>query len=262
MSRFEEFEEARPLLYSIAHRMLGSAGRAEDAVHQAWLRYEAAPEQPVPGREFLTAAVARICLDVLRRTRPRREQHRRPGPLARPPGADPRHLAHQDPHHAHQDPAHDLPRPPEPAEAQSTAALSLLERLNPLERAVFVLREVLGCGPAQIASAVGCSEAACQQLAADVPAGPGDGGTAPSWPRRIAGAEHVARVLATIVPALVRVGVTLEPRQVDQRPGAVFRDRNGTVLSALALDILDGRIHTIRWVTDPDLSTADTPAPT
>ncbi|MFC8349637.1 sigma factor-like helix-turn-helix DNA-binding protein [Streptomyces sp. NPDC057280] len=213
MSRIEEFEEARPLLYSIAHRMLGSAGRADDAVHQAWLHYQAAPEQPDPGREFLTAAVARICLDILRGI-----------------------------------------RLPEPAEAQATAALSLLERLSPLERAVFVLREVLGCGPAQIASAVGCSEAACRQLAT--------GGTALSWPRRIAGAEHVARVLATIVPALVRVGVTLEPRQVDQRPGAVFRDRNGTVLSALALDFLDGRIHTIRWVTDPDLSTADTPAPT
>ncbi|NNN35357.1 RNA polymerase subunit sigma-24 [Streptomyces sp. S3(2020)] len=237
MSRIEEFEEARPLLFSIARRMLGSAGRAEDAVHQAWLHYEATPEQPASAREFLTAAVTRICLDALRRPRPRRDRH--PGPwLPEPsPGGN-------------------------PAEAPPTAVLSLLERLNPLERAVFVLREVLGCGPAQIASAVGCSEAACHQLTAAVSRACDGGAAAPSWPRRIAGAEHVARVLATIVPALVRVGVTLEPRQVDHRPGVVFRDRNGTVLSALALDILDGRIHTIRWVRDPDLSTADTPAPT
>ncbi|WP_327722861.1 RNA polymerase subunit sigma-24 (plasmid) [Streptomyces sp. NBC_00490] len=251
MSRIEAFEEARPLLFSIAHRMLGSAGRAEDAVHQAWLYYEATPQQPASDREFLTATITRICLDALRRPRPRRDRH--PGPwLPEPsPGANPHHRSRQDP-----------PRPPEPAEAPPTVALSLLERLNPLERAVFVLREVFGCGPAQIASAVGCSEAACHQLSAAVSRASAAGGTAPAWPRRIAGAEHVARVLATIVPALVKVGVTLEPRQVDHRPGAVFRDRNGTVLSALALDILDGRIQTIRWVRDSDPSTADTPAPT
>jgi RNA polymerase sigma-70 factor (ECF subfamily) len=221
MSRSEEFEEARPLLLSIAHRMLGSTAQAEDAVHRTWLHYEATPEQPASSREFLMAAVARICLDVLRRSRPRREQ------------SDP----------------------------SATAALSLLERLGPLERAVFVLREVLGCGTAQIASAVGCSEAACHRLTASALRASG-GGTAPPWPRRVAGAEHVARVLATIVPALARVGITLEPRQVGHRPGAVFRDRNGTVLSTLTLDILDGRIQTIRWVRDPEPSTADTPAPT
>ncbi|MFJ3671297.1 sigma factor-like helix-turn-helix DNA-binding protein [Streptomyces sp. NPDC090106] len=208
MSRIEEFEEARPLLLSVARRMLDGAGRAEDAVHQAWLHYEAAPGQPAPGKEFLMAAVTRICLDA---------QRRRDGPHG--------------------------------PTASSTAALSLLARLPPLERAVFVLRDVLGCGPAQIASAVGCSEAACHRLAAAVSRA-GDGGT-PPWPRRVVGADHVAEVLAGIVPPLVRVGVTLEPRQVDDRPGAVFRDRNGTVLSALALDILDGRIQTIRWVGDP-----------
>lgn len=245
MSRSEEFEEARPLLLSIAHRMLGSAGQAEDAVHQAWLHYEATPEQPASSREFLTAAVARICLDVLRRSRPRRDGPPRPWLPEQSPG----------------DPRQDRRRPAERTEASATAALSLLDRLGPLERAVFVLREVLGCHTAQIASAVGCSEAACHRLAAAARAGDGSG-TAPPWPRRIAGAEHVARVLATIVPALGRVGVTLEPRQVGHRPGAVFRDRNGTVLSALALDIRDGRIQTIRWVRDPDPSTANTPAPT
>ncbi|WP_326718135.1 MULTISPECIES: hypothetical protein [unclassified Streptomyces] len=126
---------------------------------------------------------------------------------------------------------------------------------------MFVLREVFGCGPSQIASAVGCSEEACHRLTAAVPRAGDGAGTAPPWPRCIAGADQVARIFAMIVPALVRIGVRMEPRQVNHRPGAVFRDRNGTVLSALALDILDGRIQTIRWVNDPDLSAADTPAP-
>ncbi|MFD9329924.1 sigma factor-like helix-turn-helix DNA-binding protein [Streptomyces sp. NPDC060065] len=237
MSRIEEFEEARPLLFSIAHRMLGGAGRAEDAVHQAWLHYEAAPEEPASGREFLTAAVTRVCVDVLRRARPLPDEP--PGPLP-------------------SDPQQGLERPAEPPAA---AVLALLERLSPLERAVFVLREVFGCGPSQIASAVGCSEEASHQLTAAVSRAGDGGGTAPPWPRCIAGADHVARIFAVIVPALVRIGVRMEPRQVNHRPGAVFRDRNGTVLSALALDILDGRIQTIRWVNDPDLSAADASAP-
>jgi RNA polymerase sigma-70 factor (ECF subfamily) len=240
MSRIEEFEEARPLLLSIAHRMLSSAGQAEEAVRQAWLLYEASPEQPASGREFLTVTLTDICLDVLRRTRPQREQPFGPG--LPEPG----------------DPHQDRRRPVERTDAPSTATLSLLERLNPQERAVFVLREIFGCAPAQIASAVGCSESAYHRMAAAASSA-SDDGTVPPWPQRIGGAEHTARILATIVPALVHVGVTLEPRQVGHRPGAVFRDRHGTVLGALALDILDGRIQAIRWMTGPHLPTADAP---
>jgi hypothetical protein len=76
-------------------------------------------------------------------------------------------------------------------------------------------------------------------------------GTALPWPGRIVGADHVTRVLTAIVPALLRIDVTMHPQDVDGGPGAVFRDRGGTVLGALALDFLDGRIHTVRWVGDP-----------
>ncbi|MEV6962723.1 sigma factor-like helix-turn-helix DNA-binding protein [Streptomyces sp. NPDC051207] len=237
MSRMEEFEEARPLLLSIAHRMLSSASQAEEAVHQAWLHYEASPEQPASGREFLTVALTDICLDILRRAR----REKPFGPWFPGPGD-----AHQD-----------RRRPVEQTEVPPTAVLTLLERLNPLERAVFVLREVFGCGPAQIASAVGCSESACHRMAAAASRAGDGGGTVPHWPRRIVGAEHAARFFTTIVPALVHVGVTLEPRQVGHRPGAVFRDRHGTVLGALALDILDGRIQTVRWMTGPHLPAPD-----
>jgi hypothetical protein len=59
-------------------------------------------------------------------------------------------------------------------------------------------------------------------------------------------------VLASIFPWLVRIDVTVQPRQVNGQPGAIFRDRDGKVLNTLALDILDGQIQAIRSVTNPD----------
>jgi RNA polymerase sigma-70 factor, ECF subfamily len=177
------------------------------------------------------------------------------------------------------------------------AALLLLERLSPLERAVFVLKEVFGFGFAEIAAAVGRSEPACRQLAvrarrhmdagrprfeadrrereklaarffdalregeveglrellaADVQMVGDGGGKAPQLARSIIGPANVARVLASFFPWLVRIDVTLEPREVNGQPGAIFRDRDGRVLSALALDVVGGRIQTIRSVINPD----------
>ncbi|MEU8577341.1 sigma factor-like helix-turn-helix DNA-binding protein [Streptomyces asoensis] len=256
MSRTEEFAELRPMLFAIAHRILGSVKEAEDAVHQAWLRYEDAPAEPASRRRFLSAEVTRIAAGILRPARPR---HTEPHPPAPPPPAPgeapqqpaPEQAALEQPvtlQPALEQPAAD--HPAEGAEPHATAAVMLLERLAPLERAVFVLREVFGCGLAQIASALGCSQAVCRQLAASVSAGHG-GGRAQAWPGRIVGAEHVARVLGAIGPALTRFDVTMEPRHVGSRPGVVFRDRNGHVLSTLVLDVVDGRIHKVRWVNDP-----------
>jgi RNA polymerase sigma-70 factor (ECF subfamily) len=177
------------------------------------------------------------------------------------------------------------------------AALLLLERLTPLERAVFVLREVFGYGYPEIASAVGRPEAACRQLgvrarrhmdagrprfeadrrereelaerffdairegdadglrellATDVHMVGDGGGKAPQWTKPVTGDEKVARVLAAVFPPLVRIGVVVEPHQVNGQPGAVFRDSDGRVLNTLSLDILDGRIQTIRSVINPD----------
>lgn len=147
------------------------------------------------------------------------------------------------------------PEPQEPEESAEfaasrvTAALGLLERLSPRERAVYVLREVFGCGPERIASVLGCSETAARQLLAAVDRA-GDGGGRPlPWPARITGADQVARALAAIVPPLAHVGVSLHTRTVAGRPAAVFRDRDGTDLRVLALDITDGLIRTIHWTT-------------
>ena len=150
MTRGEEFEELRPLLFAIAYRILGSVAEAEDAVQEAWLRYEASPTQPRSTKAFLSAVVTRVSIDVLRSARIRREAYVGPW-FPEPLLTDP-----------YEDPA----RSAELADSLSMAALLLLERLTPLERAVFVLREVFGFGFSEVAVAVGRSEAACRQLAA------------------------------------------------------------------------------------------------
>lgn len=149
MTRIAEFEELRPLLFSISYRILGSVSEAEDAVQESWLRYEASATQPASAKAFLSAVVTRISIDVLRSARVRREEYAGewfPEPLLTDPYQDPERSA-------------------ELADSVSVAALLLLERLSPLERAVFVLREVFGFGFGEVASAVGRSEAACRQLA-------------------------------------------------------------------------------------------------
>ena len=149
MTRAEEFEQLRPLLFSIAYRVLASVSEAEDAVQESWLRYQDYPAQPASAKAFLAATVTRISIDVLRSARVRREEYAGPWfpePLLADPYADPERSA-------------------ELADSVSMAALLLLERLSPLERAVFVLREVFGFAFPEIAPAVGRSEAACRQLA-------------------------------------------------------------------------------------------------
>jgi RNA polymerase sigma-70 factor (ECF subfamily) len=281
VTRTEEFEELRPLLFAIAYRILGSVAEAEDAVQETWLRYDAVPEEPRSTKAFLSAVVTRISIDVLRSARVRREQYVGPW-FPEPLLADP-----------YEDPA----RSAELADSLSMAALLLLERLTPLERAVFVLREVFGFGFPEIASAVDRSEAACRQLAvrarrhmdegrprfeadrrerdelagrffdafregdvdalrellaADVQMVGDAGGKAPQFARSIVGTDRVARVLAANARPLARIGVVVEPHEVNGQPGAIVRDRDGRVVYALALDILDGRVQTIRAVGNPD----------
>ncbi len=149
MTRAEEFEELRPLLFAIAYRILASVSEAEDAVQETWLRYAATATEPRSTKAFLSAVVTRISIDVLRSARVRREEYVGPW-FPEPLLADP-----------YEDPA----RSAELADSVSMAALLLLERLSPLERAVFVLREVFGFGFDDIAAAVGRSEPACRQLA-------------------------------------------------------------------------------------------------
>ncbi|NUT33500.1 MAG: RNA polymerase sigma-70 factor [Hamadaea sp.] len=148
MTRVTEFERLRPLLFSISYRILGSVTEAEDAVQETWLRFDASSTEPRSAKAFLSTTVTRISIDVLGSARVRREAYVGPWfpePLLSDPYQDPQRAA-------------------ELADSVSVAALLLLERLSPLERAVFVLREVFGFEFAEVAEAVGRSEAACRQL--------------------------------------------------------------------------------------------------
>ncbi|MFD5031377.1 RNA polymerase sigma-70 factor [Streptomyces sp. NPDC058220] len=281
MSKVEDFEELRPLLFSIAYRILGSVSEAEDAVQETWLRFDGSATRPTSTKAFLSATVTRISIDVLRSARVRREEYVGPW-FPEPLLSDP-----------YQDPA----RSAELADSVSMAALLLLERLSPLERAVFLLREVFAFGFDEVAAAVGRSEAACRQLlvrarrhmeagrprfaadrqerqrlaarffdalengdvgglrkllAADVQLAGDGGGKAPQLAKAVMGADNVARVLGSVFPWLMRIGVTFEPHEVNGQPGATFRDRDGKILYTLVLEVLDGRIQTIRGVINPD----------
>jgi RNA polymerase sigma-70 factor (ECF subfamily) len=281
VTRAEEFQQLRPLLFAISYRIVGSVSEAEDAVQETWLRWDASPVRPASAKVFLSAVVTRVSIDVLRSARVRREAYVGPWfpePLLTDPYQDPERSA-------------------ELADSLSMAALLLLERLSPLERAVFVLRDVFAFGFPEIAAAVGRSDAACRQLAVrarrhmdegrprfeadrraaealadrffhafregdvdglrellagDVQLMGDGGGRAPLWAGGIAGAERVARLLAALAPPFVRIGGIVERRPVNGQPGAVFRDRDGRVVNTFVLDLLDGRIQTIRSVINPD----------
>ncbi len=75
MTRIDEFEELRPLLFAIAYRILGSVAEAEDAVQDTWLRYQSTSTRPTSPKAYLSAVVTRVSIDVLRSARVRREQY-------------------------------------------------------------------------------------------------------------------------------------------------------------------------------------------
>ena len=89
-------------------------------------------------------------------------------------------------------------------------------------------------------------------LAADVEMVGDGGGKAPAFARSVFGADNVARVLASVFPLLARIDASVEPREMNGQPGAILRDRDGKVAGTVTLDVLDGRIQTIRSVANPD----------
>jgi len=139
------FDRYRPLLFSIAYRMLGSVMDAEDVVQEAYLRWQRALEVR-SSRAYLSAVVTRLCIDQLRSARTRREQYM--GPWLPEPL-----------------PTESAPDAVAVDESLSMAFLVLLESLNPIERAVFLLREVFDYDYAEISHLVDKSEANCRQIA-------------------------------------------------------------------------------------------------
>ncbi|GAA5173181.1 RNA polymerase sigma-70 factor [Pseudonocardia eucalypti] len=157
----ETTETLRPLLFSIAYRMLGSVGDAEDLVQEAFVRHQRAVTAGTridDLKAYLSATVTRLAIDQLRSARVRRESYVGqwlPEPLLTDGGVG----AWADESAA--DPAEHA----ELADSLSMAFLLVLERLSPVERAVFLLRDVFDYEYGEIAAIVGKSEANCRQLA-------------------------------------------------------------------------------------------------
>ena len=282
----EAYEELRPLLFSIAYRMLGSVADAEDVVQEAFLRYQRALAEHGADIEspkaYLSAVATRLAIDHLRSARVHRETY--PGEwLPEPLVTD--------------DGASDAARHAEAADSLSMAFLLLLERLSPVERAVFLLHDVFDYGYDEIAAIVGKSEENCRQLAvrarrhveehkprfeasreqrdelaarffaavgegdlddlvellaADVVVYGDGGGKSPSWPRPILGRDRVARLLLGVGTQAREVGVTLRRAEINGQPGAMFYDPDGRLINVMALEVADGLVQTVRSVINPD----------
>jgi RNA polymerase sigma-70 factor (ECF subfamily) len=279
------FAELRPLLFSIAYRMLGSATDAEDIVQEAYLRFHretaagTAIESP---KSYLSAVTTRLCIDHLRSARVRRESYVGtwlPEPL----------LTDDD---------LDAERHAETADSLSMGFLVLLESLTPVERAVFLLREVFEYGYDQIASIVGKTEENCRQiavrarrqvqagrprfeaskaqreelgrrffraaaegdleglegmLAADVVAYADGGGKGLAFPKPVHGRDKVARLLHGAAGQGRRLGVVaMRLAEINGQPGALFLDADDVAVAAVSLDIADGQVQTVHAVSNPE----------
>lgn len=150
----DEYSRYRRLLFSIAYRMLGTVSDAEDMVQEAYLRWRRAHDDGAPTiaapKSWLTTTITRLCIDHLRSARIRREEY--VGPWLPEPILTPDTAV---------DPAEGVAL----ADTLSLAFLLVLERLNPIERAVFLLHDVFGYDFAEIAPIVEKSAPNCRQLA-------------------------------------------------------------------------------------------------
>lgn len=269
------FDPLRPTLIRIAYRMLGSVADAEDVTQEAFIRWLAADRDAVREPEgFLRRVVTRLCLDLLKSARRRRETY--VGPW--------------------------LPEPVVEAEGDEIDDVTLplmmaLERLSPLERAAFLLHDVFGIGFEEVADTIGREPATCRQLAArarahvraarprfrlpkergleiaaaffaasrngdmqrlqsllaaDVAVHADGGGKKPAAMQPIIGLEAVmrlhaglARIFAEKPSQIIRYGI------INGLPGFVTNEADNT-LQTTALLIEDGTISAIYIVRNPD----------
>lgn len=281
----EEVSDLRPLLHSIAYRMLGSVAEAEDVVQEAMLRLHRARTEGTAiesPKAFLAAVTTRLAIDQLRSARVRRETYI--GPWLPEPVVEQR--------------GGDVTERAEIAESLSMAFMIMLEALSPLERAVFILREVFDYGYDEIAEIVEKTEANCRQvfvrakrrleegrprfessrekrdelaerffaacraadleglervLAADVALYGDGGGKAAAARRPVSGRDHVSRFLVGLfTKARLLRGVRLHEVTVNGQPGAMVFDAEDRLINVFALDIAEGKVLCIRSVVNPD----------
>jgi RNA polymerase sigma-70 factor (ECF subfamily) len=264
----------RPRLVRLAYRMLGSVAEAEDAVQEAWLRYQGVDVEVDSPEAFLARTVMRICLDVLKSARRRRETY--VGPWLPEPIFD-----------AHETVNDDV-----------TLTLMLaLERLSPLERAAFLLHDVFGVALDEIARALDRDAAACRKLATrarehlrearprygvtaergaqiahafyvasragdltglrqllaeDVVVYSDGGGKRTAATKPVVGSSRVERFYIGLArKGEGRSAIFYEPTQIDGLPGFVTIARDGAAQTT-AIAVEDDRIVAIYMVRNPD----------
>lgn len=274
------FERRQRYLLGVAYRLLGTVSEAEDAVQETWLRVARADTSDIDDLEaWLTVVTTRICYDLLKSARVRREHYVGewlPEPIVAGPGpVDPADRITLD-------------------DSVSMALLVVLETLSPAERTAFVLHDVFKLPFDTIADAVGRSPAACRQLAArgrahvaarsprfDPPgeqlrhaveaftlaAETGDlarllsvldpdvvlrsdgGGKVPARRAPVEGAEAVARFVLAI--AAKRARMRQHVWVVNSQPGLITTE-GGELVAVMGFEAADGRITEIDLVMNPD----------
>src|ERR1700761_8806797 len=147
--RLATFRQYRGLLFSVAYRMLGSVADAEDMLQETFIRWQEATEEDIRSpRAYLVTIISRLCLNHLQSARVQREEYVGqwlPEPVVTDAASDPLEIVRVD-------------------ESLSMAFLVMLERLTPVERAVFLLREVFEYEYGEVAAMLGESEANCRQI--------------------------------------------------------------------------------------------------
>jgi RNA polymerase sigma-70 factor (ECF subfamily) len=271
----DRFEEHRRYLAAIAYRMLGSSADAEDAVQDAWLRWQSVDHAAVVDpRAWLSTAVIRICIDLLTSARARRETY--PGTWLPEPV---------------------LTTSPVDLESIDLGFLVLLERLNPVERAVFLLHQVFDYSHAEIAQMLTMNEAASRQvlhrakehvaagkrrfeskrdtherllrafanavsrgdvksiadmLAADATLyGDSGGRVAGAILRPVVGRDRIARFFAGLASKAKPAELAVDIKDVNGWPALIGRT-GGDVRFVITIEIEDALISTIRNVVNPE----------
>jgi RNA polymerase sigma factor (sigma-70 family) len=274
----KRFEEQRPYLHSVAYRMLGSTGEADDAVQEAWLRLSRTDSEAVENlRAWLTTVVGRVALDMLRARKARREQ-------------PDDHLEPIVSYATEENPAQEA----ELADSIGLAMLVVLENLSPAERVAFVLHDMFGVSFSEIGEIAGRSPEAARQLASrarrrvrgSVPPSDTDFAeqrrvvdaflaaaragdfeallevldpdvvfrvhAAEGDPRAAGlaadGAEQIAERIVTRGRAFAPL---IRPATVNGAPGAVA-ERDGKRLGVMACGVRNGQIVSLDLVIDPD----------
>ena len=276
----------RPLMFSIAYRMIGRVGEAEDIVQEAYLRLHRTQAQAQhitveSPKAFLATVTTRLAIDAIRAERARHETYVGvwlPEPLLTSSAPDPAERV-------------------EMSESLTLAFLVLLRTLSPVERAVFLLREAFDYGYDEIAAIVQKSEDNTRQIFARAKkriegrrprfevsrqaqdelanrffnaAGHGDlsslvdflaadaalygdgGGKARAYPRPLLGRMRVGQALQSLFKLGRQLNGAIQRALVNGQPGALLFDAEGRLVSVMVLDIADGAIQAVRSIVNPD----------